>query len=385
MGDEYRNNYIRLNEHLSELFSKSIQKFLVFQTFAFRIIRIIGSILLIPNFLILFYHSFFTNIILILSQYFSSILMIWWVYKDEKERRDKLDFFRLYVKMNDLIIDDFEMEQFKSITQPEWGESIQYIPAGILEIGRLVFDTNTWGLSFPCIYEGLSLTIFTLACILRLLLTFNLIPFLFLRITISILPFLLSVLHLFIVLFFKPCDILSAMKICDKVLVYNQHGLVLNNRSLEQYERDSDYGGSLAEKWEPCTYSNRAVVVFDQINDVTIAISQEEAPFSKNILNFPWIYIVSVNSIGREYRVILPIRLKIANSFQSSSFSKKILMILSRYWRYIMLPPIYDGLTVEESIRLIQVIQQRRPDLNNKLNNLIIDIQKNILYDGFTL
>lgn len=439
---------ISLPDYLAPSISKSLQRYLTLHILLFTrvLLRILLPLLIGGFSLVHFiwtshhrsyfigYHILAVSLALLVVHVVASLVPLFWMgWMEMRERMQRLEFFRVYVSMNDLY--EGEKRQDTSIEEMhsqmtngdpfpintddeestsssqhamgqgkrQWKQSVfddenhpsdqassfsnaRIVPKQGLRLGPFRFDSKMWAIYVPIIVELIVTTVFSMSLALHLFFI-NIISTesaLWYRIIFAFLPLLLG--SVFVVLSHscKPFDIMWTLEMNDRMVFYNSHGLVLHNRCLEQFERDIEYGGAFVEKWEPCALHNRAVVLFDAIRDVSIGTSLENAPFSNaHPINFPWLYVCTVNNIGKEYRVILPIRLEASKHMnytflRSTSKVGRFVSYLARHWIFFRLSPIYDGLDKEETIELLRCIQERRPDLFDKLDFVIEELREQV-------
>jgi len=390
---------------------KPMQRFLFFHNTLLKVLlRVLGSAMTIVPIGFLRFHLAIFLTFVCLFNVIGSALLVWWVYNDSLERIQKLEFFRLYANMNslydkahsphtadepphndqqltssDMDTDTHNHTDFaSSAIGVRWGSKPRYIPKSVLEVGRFAFDTPFWGLLVPCLFELVSMVLFGMACVVRIIYAFvspssDWLGLIFL----APMPFYIACLSFILSLLFRPFDIMSAIQLNDKIIIFNQHGIVLHNRCMEQFERDIQYGGSFVEHWEPCTLQNRAVVIFDHIKDISLALSLENAPFSTQPITLPWLFINTLNNIGKEYRVVLPIVPPHPALRASSSFFKGLVHHLIRHWTFFNIAPVYDSLTIHETIEFLRALQQRRPDLFDKCDFLVSEIENRVSAMGW--
>eukprot|EP00817_Percolomonadidae_sp_ATCC50343_P006987 CAMPEP_0117422210 /NCGR_PEP_ID=MMETSP0758-20121206/3093_1 /TAXON_ID=63605 /ORGANISM="Percolomonas cosmopolitus, Strain AE-1 (ATCC 50343)" /LENGTH=332 /DNA_ID=CAMNT_0005204689 /DNA_START=252 /DNA_END=1250 /DNA_ORIENTATION=+ len=254
------------------------------------------------------------------------------------------------------------------------------VPKAFLTVCGIPLNSKYVGLWCPVITEVLFWVLFTLSMFIRLFHRLKVVErYLYAEILLSVAPMLMGI-GFALISTLPPFDILSALDLNDRMIIYNSDGIVFNNTALEQYEREVHYGGGFAEDWEAINSQNRSILLIDQIIEISIAVSLEI--HDKLAVHQPWLYFRSVTTIGKEYRVTIPIRLPRRMAINRLT---RLMNWIFGSCNHVSEAPIYDGLHLEEINELLSVLNERKPVLSTNIHRVIKALTSNVSDLGYEM
>lgn len=248
------------------------------------------------------------------------------------------------------------------------------IPVTVYGLKSILFTTEIWALYIPILFEICSWIIFFVAVMVRI--AHEVVyPFSFWNgqvltwLMYSILPLATGLAYNLCAFFIPIYDLEQALDANDRIVVYNDRGMVANNFCLDQLQRSHTIYNYI-DSWE-CSNIRNPVILFEQIKEVALAISLETV--DHKAINMPWLYISTLQpNTDIEHRFVLPIRLPEHNEGTWNIF------------RHIFSNALNDGLSVDETVELLmRCVVYKRKDLSDNVSR-VVRIIKSVKAWGFS-